>query len=154
MESHNICTARGFTLIEMLTVLGLLACALALPLSIDLNQYRTDALQAQRTTVVSILQEARMEALNSVDHAPHGVVIFPTEHPDSYVLFEGETYGPDKEENIYPGTYTITLDPGSLREVVFEPGTGLVPANGEIVLVDPVRAIQTTISINSEGRID
>lgn len=141
---------------EVLLVVGLFSMTGALLLYADIGSYRGGVFRAEKTTVVTLLQKARNDALNNIDHLPHGVAFSPPQYPDSYVLFEGERYeaSGDNSRVAYPQSRGTRIGEGSPREVVFEPLTGNASYSGDILLLDTARGITDTISINSEGLID
>ncbi len=155
MASPRICTDnRAFTLIEILIVIGILSVLGAMTLFIDLGSYRGDAFRAERDTVVTLMQKARADALNNIDEAPHGLALFPADHPKSYVLFDGTTYAADPaSHDVVDASYDVGLAPGTPSEVVFEQLSGDANYSGAVTLVDPNRTLSFDIDINQEGMI-
>lgn len=154
MASRKIFTTRGFTLVEMLIVIGLISMLGSVVLFIDLSSYRGDAFRAERTTLVTLLEQARADALNNVGEEEHGVAIFPSDEPGSYVLFDGPSYVAGSSTNrTFPTSYEVALDAGSPTTIVFEQLSGDVLSPGVITLRDPNRNITTDITINHEGTI-
>jgi prepilin-type N-terminal cleavage/methylation domain-containing protein len=155
MASRKTSTARGFTLIEMLVVIGLVTAFASLSLFIDLNSYRGDAFRAERNTVVTLLQRARADALNNIGQDPHGVAIFPADHPHSYVLFAGADYAasPGSTREVFDMSYAIELTAGP-NEIVFQQLSGATAYDGSLTLRDTERGMDTVITINKEGLID
>lgn len=153
---------RGFTLTEVLIVIGLLAIIGGFTAVANYDNYRMGALRDERRTLVTALQKARAEALNNLNQAPHGVKVLPGGTP-SYVVFEGGDYASadhDKDVPI-PSAYPVVLAGGSLDEVAFTQlsgealcAGGTCGAGQTITLHDPVRNTDATVTINAEGRID
>lgn len=162
MASRKISTAsagwsgqRGFTLIEMLIVIGIILVIAGAPLFIDLTSYRADAFRAERAAIVTALQKARADALNNIDQEPHGVAFFPADHPKSYVVFEGDTYAvsdPVKRE-VFDENYPVAFGATSPDEVVFSQLDGSAGFSGDIAVVDSQRGITAAITVNHEGAI-
>ena len=80
---------RGFTMIEILVVIGLFAIAGGFALWVSMESYRGSSFFADRDMFVAVLQRARAEAVNNVclgagctDGKPHGVHI----QSDAYIL--------------------------------------------------------------------
>ncbi len=144
----------AFTLIEILVVVGLLVVIGAFTAAIGYDSYRVGALHGEEHTLTSVLQKARAEALNNIGQSPHGVAIFPTTHPSSYVAFEGADYASADHalDEIIDSTYPVTIATPP-AEVVFEQLSGESNYSGVITITDPVRGISATIFLNSEGRI-
>jgi Tfp pilus assembly protein FimT len=157
MASRRISTVslRGFTLVEMLVVIGLLILVASLSLFIDHNNYRTDAFRAEKSMLVTLLQKARADALNNIDRIPHGVAFFPPDNPDAYVVFEGVSYAASAPatREAFAASYGITFAPASPREIVFAQLSAATAYDGDIVISDPQRGLSAAISINREGMI-
>ena len=161
MASRKICTRkRGFTLIETLIVLGTVAFLISLSLFFDMNSYRGAALRAEESTIVIALQTARADSLNNVHQSPHGVALYPADHPNSYVIFEGQSYAGRVIERdvVLDAGYFVQLTQTSPLEVDFEQLTGNAMVgganyDGDIGLVDPARQMNVSIHINHEGGI-
>lgn len=144
----------GFTLIEVLVVLGIITMIIGATLMFDVNSFRGEAFRGERNTLVVALQTARADALNNINQQKHGVKINPGTFK-GYVIFEGDTYASSDAvlRDEIPSLYTIELEPGSPDEVVFSQLSGNASYDGEIVLKDPERNMTTNIVINHEGKI-
>lgn len=155
MASRKTSTASAFTLIEMLVVIGLVTAFASLSLFIDLNSYRGDAFRAERNTVVTLLQRARADALNNIGQDPHGVAIFPSDHPHAYVLFAGTDYTSSlsSTHEVFDMAYAIELTAGP-SEIVFQQLSGATAYDGPLTLHDSERNMDAVIKINNEGLID
>lgn len=143
---------KGFTLLEILVVVGLFSVLGSLALFVDFNGYRGDAFRAEKAKLVVSLQRARAEALNNVNKVPHGVALFPADHPESFVIFDGASYASSTSRSVIDLSYRVSLASTSPREVVFAQLSADTNAS-ELVLIDPSRLVQTSISINHEGAI-
>jgi prepilin-type N-terminal cleavage/methylation domain-containing protein len=159
MASPKISTAnKGFTLIEILIVIGLIAMVGSAVLFMDINSYRGDAFRAERSSIVTLLQQARIDALNNVNEKPHGLALHPLDAPDSYVLFEGTDYETsDPASRVpYKENYAVTFGPGSPTQVVFEQlsGSAHYAGSGLLTLIDPNRNFTYDIALNTEGGIN
>lgn len=146
---------RGFTLMEMLIVIGLVLVIASAPLFIDLTNYRMDAFRAERGVIVTLLQKARADALNNIHEEPHGVAFFPADHPHSYVVFEGPSYAASAEASreVTDMNYQIVFGPSSPPEIVFAQLDASTGFSGDVVIADTQRAATTTITVNPEGGI-
>jgi prepilin-type N-terminal cleavage/methylation domain-containing protein len=152
--TNGLTAAAGFTLIEMLIVIGLISALGAVALFVDLNSYRGDAFRAERTTLVTLLEQARADSLNNVGQTQHGVALFPSDQPGSYVLFDGASYVPGAAANrVFPASYLPELVAGSPTAIVFEQLSGDVLTGGTITLRDPGRNLTAAVTINHEGAI-
>ena len=149
----------GFTLIEMIIVLALITIVGGLGLYFGLDNLKGYSFHSDRDVLVSLLQHARSEAISNIcrgedctDGKHHGVFVRPPEHPDSYVVFQGENYINRDQD------YDITIDVSNstyvsgMTEIIFERLSGNATTIGDINLTDD-RNHTSTISINSEGQI-
>ena len=137
---------QGFTLIEIVVVLGILVVLSALGLFVSMDMFRGNSLHAEKNMVVSILQKARSRAMNNINEEPHGV------HFESgqYVIFQGA----------WPSAMTEQISASAgvgnsgLDEVVFEQLTGnaaCTPSPCSLVLTGEGGTF--TVTIYSAGAI-
>jgi prepilin-type N-terminal cleavage/methylation domain-containing protein len=141
--------SAGFTLLELLIVMGLFAIILSFGLAIGFDSFRRDTLKTERTNLVSALQKARSQAVNNIDNNMHGFYFDGA----NYIVFEGTSFATrDTSRDLFiPRNSTISLS-GLPHGVVFEQLSGDATPAGVIVLEDGISS--TTISINEEGRIE
>ena len=140
---------------EMLIVMGIILVIASAPLFIDLTSYRADAFRAERSTIVTLLQKARADALNNIDQEPHGVALYPADHPKSYVVFEGASYAASNPatREATNDSYPIVFGTTSPSEVVFNQLDASANINGDITLIDVQRGASAAITITNEGGI-
>ena len=146
--SINSGSARGFTLLEILLVVGLLALLGGIGTFVGLNSYRTGLFRSERDTVVGLLWEVRGRALNNVDETPHGLKI----NDAGYTVFEGSSYAARVPAQDETTPVNSSFGHSGLDEVVFSQLSGSVSAPGVISLTDGSRSFD--ITINHEGGID
>ena len=82
----------GFTLIEVVIVLGVLMIVLILSTSALYNLTKKTDLDASRDNIVSTLNTARNKTLASEGSAKYGVYFDTSLSPNRYVLFQGPSY--------------------------------------------------------------
>jgi prepilin-type N-terminal cleavage/methylation domain-containing protein len=147
---------QGFSLIELLTVIGLLSLIAGFALIMNLDDYRSFQFRDERNVLVTLLQKARSQAVNNVclgvgctDGQPHGVHI----ESGKYVIFQGSVYNPSSSTNqSFDANNTMTTTVSS-PEVVFGQLSGQVAADWTITLQNQFGKT-VSIQINKEGRID
>jgi len=149
MESRSILRPnRGFTLIEILVVIGIFAIIFSFSLFVSFDFYRSYALRTEKNAIISILQKARSQSLNNIDQAKHGVHF--SANPLQYVIFEGNAYNPIDTNNVIVNpSYGVSVA-GTPFDVQFEQLSG-ASADKTITVSDGIKSYDVTI--NSEGRI-
>ena len=154
MELRNTSRRKGFTLIEVIVVIGLLGLIAAIGLFISFDFYKSYSFRSEKSVVISALQKARGQALANINQSNHGV------HYGSgadchlfskcYVIFEGNTFnaGSDSNNEIQA---VSAVSVNWTSDVLFNQLDGA--ANSvTITLTQDTRSI--TITTNNEGRID
>ncbi|HEY9585496.1 MAG TPA: prepilin-type N-terminal cleavage/methylation domain-containing protein [Candidatus Paceibacterota bacterium] len=164
MVSHKIlrpiargCSQAGFTLIEILVVVALLATISGFGLIVGMDSYRGYAFRADRDTLVSLLQRARSQSINNIcigasctNGKPHGVFIDATS--GQYILFQGAAYATrDSVVDEVTGVSPLVKHSG-LTEVVFAQLSGDASSTGDIILSGTAGQVSTT-SVNAVGQI-
>jgi type II secretory pathway pseudopilin PulG len=146
MRSHSTykrSNTYGFTLIEILIVLGILMTMLALGLFVGMDAYRATAARSERDIVVSLLTRARSRALANIDQSAWGVCTIGTD----YILFAGYTCtGSGEHIAISPNSTALFSLP-----VVFSQ-LAATTTGGTVIIAQDGRT--TTITINAAGQID
>lgn len=146
-------SSKGFTLIEMIIVVGILAILLTLSfaaIQLFTGQVNLDTSSQQ---VLSTLQLARNRTLSSTGEMQHGVH-FET---SKYVLFEGSTYDsmdPDNKEFNLSAVeiYEININGGD--DVVYDRIRGTTSNNGNVKIRLTADNTKTeTILVNSSGSV-
>jgi len=145
----------GFTLIEIMTVIGLFTIIAGVGMFFDFDNFRAYSFHSERDTLISTLQHARAEAVSSIcrgpcdEGKPHGVKILD----NKFIIFQGTDYvSADRDYDAIMDANPNMLH-GGLPEVVFEQLSGDVDTPGDITLTDNYSGRKSTISINSEGQI-
>lgn len=148
----------GFTLLEILIVIGMTVIIMSFGLFFDFDQFRLHSFQADRDVLISALHHARSRAVSNIcyeppvcnDGKPHGVRIEAGE----FIIFQGSSYaGRDASHDASLEANTGLVHAG-INEVVFSQLTGdALSGAGDIILRDPATGRESIISINSEGQI-
>src|SRR3989338_11354512 len=109
-DKKRVCPAklgrsRGFTLIEVLIVLGIVALIATLGVIANTRQYTREVSTSETAIIVSALQKARSRSMNNIGAMPHGVYFGDDPCPNTdydfcYIIFRGEEFddNPDSYE--------------------------------------------------------
>ncbi len=154
MDSLKFKKNNGFTLIEVLITLGILAIVGTTFSIIDINNFRGDSFRSEVSTIGTALQTARANSFNNINQKKHGVAFNPS-GINGYVIFEGNSYADrdtTKDVVINP-TYTVVFAVSAPTEITFDQLSGNANYNGNIVLTDPQRGVTAIIQTNNEGKI-
>lgn len=122
--------ARGFSLIELLLVIALLAIVSLSVFPYGVTLYRTQVLKDTHGSLAASLRQAQMYALTQKGDTNHGVKLLA----DSYVVFEGDSYATRDEAVDQVVMWAPPVTVSGLEEVVFARSSGLPSATGTITL--------------------
>lgn len=156
----NMTKGKGFTLVEIIVIMGLLIIIFGLGLRSFSAIEKEDRLQSWIEQVVSSLSSARLQAisgasLSSDQSLPFGVHFSAEE----FVLFPGDNYHPSDSRNLanqLPNSlYFETLDLPPGNNIVFQKITGEVsnfdPLHCQLVLREKNSNRRRTITVNKLG---
>jgi prepilin-type N-terminal cleavage/methylation domain-containing protein len=146
----------GFTLFEILVVMGLILIIGSFSLYFGIDRLRGYSFHGDRDDLVALLEHARALSVTNIcygnpcmESTPHGVSI----QPRAFVLFQGQNYSSADH------TYDVAIDrspdveENGLSEVVFAQLSGNVLTPGTITLTDQSTLKTSLISTEDEGRI-
>jgi prepilin-type N-terminal cleavage/methylation domain-containing protein len=138
---------RGFTLIEILIVIGVLAIIVASATPLTLDFYNSRQLDLYEQGLVQKLRQAQTKAMETENDSDFGVYLTSNE----YVLFQGSSYsGRDTnlDETIdLPDNLEVT----GMDEIIFDKLSGKPSQTREITL--KIGAEKETLSINEVGMV-
>lgn len=142
---------RGFTLIEMLLSVGLIALLAGLSTPIYETFNNRNDLDLNTQGVATMLRRAEIYARNMNGDSSWGVKV----QNGSAVLFEGASYATrdttQDETDSIPSTITVG---GTVSEVVFAKFTATPNTSGTITLTHTANNEARTITLNTEGMVD
>jgi prepilin-type N-terminal cleavage/methylation domain-containing protein len=87
---------RGFTLIEIIVVLGIFSILAAAGLAFSFDSYRGYLFQGEYTSVINLLSKARNRAINNFNESDHALEILSGEY---------RLYATDEYNASNPATY-------------------------------------------------
>lgn len=145
---------KGFTIIEILIVVGIGAMVAGLSVSAFSGVRNYFALRAAVQDVQTALLGARARALASSNAKVHGVHI----EAGKVVQFEGLTYATSTASNItfvFPSGVTATSSlSGGVTDILFARLTGLAQATGTILLQEVRSQATTTVTLYASGAVE
>lgn len=139
---------KGFTLIEILVVVSILAILIGLGLFMSMDSYRAYLSRSEQGTVVSLLERARSRAMANVHQTVWGVCYIA---PD-YIIFRGTACaaGAPANETTPGNPSAVIAGLDSTSPVIFSQLAGTT-TNATVSVTQQGRV--STIVINHEGTI-
>lgn len=152
---NTFCKSRGFTLIELIIVLGIIAVISGIISSTFIESRRVQAVDRDAETVVEVIRSARSKTLSSQNASVYGVHIDST----SVTLFAGLTYVAGAMGNIVTqltaseiiATTSLT---GGGSDIVFKRLTGETNQNGTITIASSRIPKSRIITIFNTGMVE
>ncbi len=121
-KTKNLKSSFGFTLIEIIIVVSLIALFVFLVTPFGLDFYREQVLEESTISIADKLKLAQSRALSEKNNSSWGVRFIHEE--GKYVLFQGDSY--DQRDSDYDQEFTLpsgmTIE--GINEIVYEKGTG------------------------------
>lgn len=154
-STHSrLCRQGGFTLVEIVVVLGVVAMSASVALFVSHDQLRGEGFRDERDTLVTLLQHARAEAMSGVcgsaactAGAPHGIEILP----DSFVLFEGDAYASRALSEDVAIAHSSHIAYSGAHEIVFQAGSGNAAAS--TIEIHSAEGKSSAITVGDAGQI-
>jgi prepilin-type N-terminal cleavage/methylation domain-containing protein len=145
---RNAKLSAGFTLIEILVVIGLFLLIFTLSTFVGFDSIARSTVFGDRDIFVSLLTTARAHALGNVNQKPQGVHIGLT----NFVLFEGSSYSTSSTQN-RPVPRTSAISITGPTDIIFDQLSGNVSTGlGTTTLSENAKTAE--ININAVGRIE
>ncbi len=142
----TLASARGFTLIEAVIVVAILAIILAAGAPVGIGFYLDYQFDSEYETFFSLLQQARNLAMVNYNESDHGVYW----NSEKYIVFQGTTFATrdTSQDRIFPRTGSVAITgPG---ELVFAALQGTT-ASTTYALTDSRK--NRDLYVNSEGLV-
>lgn len=155
--------SAGFTLTEVMVVIGMIAIVSSIGLFVSMETYHNSSFHNSRDVLISALQHARSQAVNNVcvgtctDGKPHGVhIIFDASgNASKFIVFQGSSYNPSDTTNTsfevgknVSSNFKVT----GMTDVVFTELSGNPVTIGTLNLSNNIGE-SSVITIGAEGQI-
>jgi len=140
--------SAGFSLIELIMVIGVLGFLMVVSVPLGVNFYRTRQLDVYEGSMVQALRRAQLKSMSVENDSSFGVYV----KPGQYTLFKGTSY--ITRDTVYDEVFDLpaSLQVSGLSEIVFDKLNGTSVNTGTITLT--VDSKTEDISINEMGRIN
>ena len=138
---------KGFSLVEILIVVAILAFLFVLMVPSGIQFYRTQQLDTVTEEIVQALRKVQLNSMSVKNDSAFGVYF----SSGQYVLFRGNSYLSRDQEEIFEILNDISFS-GDISEVVFSKLSGDPNNIGNLILT--LNNKTKTININSLGRIN
>lgn len=111
----------GFTLLEILLVLGLIAILLIVTVPLSLDFYKRQQLEVQTQSIIQTLRRTQSKSMAVESDSAFGLYITN----QNYILFKGDSYA--TRDSQYDEVFELPeiIDVGGLNEIVFTKLDGL-----------------------------
>lgn len=139
---------NGFTLLELLLVVGAAILIGALTVPIGVHFFQSQTLDETASSILSTLRRAQNQAIYQKNDNSFGIKFLA----GSYVLFQGDSYESriqsEDESFSLPGGITTS----GIDEVVFAKLTGIPNTTGTLTIT--LGNDSQTLDINAQGKIE
>ena len=138
---------KGFTLLELLIVIGMTVVVFAFSMPFGLRYYRGQIIDEATNNIIDTLRNARQYSVLQKNDSPFGVNF--TNSTGNFVLFQGSDYSTRAPllDEVYPLTSGISLS--GLSQVVFAKQTGTPSATGTITVSYDI--LTKTVLVSDSG---
>jgi prepilin-type N-terminal cleavage/methylation domain-containing protein len=140
---------RGFTLVELLVVMTIVAVLAVLAVRVLGNLVPDSQLALETESVVTMLRSAQAKTLSGEADDVWGVYLTSSDA----TVFLGASYAGRDSAYDQLLVFSDTVSASGLAEIVFEERTGKTTNTGTITLSSDVTNESTTITINAQGMI-
>lgn len=140
---YHFNTQKGFTVIEILVVIGILLILLGITLGALSSQKNSATAERDAQNVLTYLEKARNQTLSSIDNSSYGVIFTST----STRLFKGTSYSAPNLLSTYEYTSGVTSTialSGGATQLYFNRLSGEPSATGTITFQSETIIIRAT----------
>lgn len=139
---------NGFTLVEVLIVVGIMALLMAVSIPFGVNFYKNQQLNAVSQRVIQVFREAQLKAMSGEASSDFGVYI--DEPANTVFLFEGSGFNDGEIRQDFSVPKSVDFD--GYSEVVFSFINGFPDTVGDLKINSGKENV--IININDVGKIE
>lgn len=142
----------GFSLMEVLVVIGIFAILTTIGLFFSMDFFRTYTTSSQENSLISVLSKARARSLANINENWHGVRITGND----YILFQGDDVTQDWDHRDTTLDEPIPVDTGvtaTNRDIIFAQLSGNVTCTPDCDISLSGLGNDKTITLNEQGAI-
>ena len=155
LKSSHCLKRSGFTLVELLISIAIMAILLKISLSVFYSITRQQSLDKDVETAYSYLLRARNQTINGEGGSNYGVRFAST----SISLFSGSVYNPANVSSTYSflnKSYTLSVNlTGNVSDVYFQKISGSPSATGTIIFRNlSDSTVQKMMTIHGSGLVE
>ncbi|HPC30912.1 MAG TPA: prepilin-type N-terminal cleavage/methylation domain-containing protein [Candidatus Paceibacterota bacterium] len=148
---------RGFTLVELLIVIGITATMATVGIGYYMNQQKTKLLETTAQEIVSYLKYAQQKSISQEQGLQWGVHFEnPSSGQDFYALYTGTTYSNPIETKYLPEGIEFSIpQTASSVDISFSKLTGknYSGTNQSVTILSTFNNATTTITVSSLGLV-
>ena len=151
---NKIFLNRGFTLTEILIVIGIALVLTTIVVSVFTNIKNNQTLDKDSGLVIEVIRQAKSLTLNSKNSSQYGVHF----ESGSVTIFTGTTYSAGSSSNLVhslsSGNSATTSLSGGGRDIVFKRLSGETDNNGTIILSSQFSTTTKIITVYKTGLVE
>lgn len=147
IKSHS-CFNKGFSLLELLIVIGIFAIFATLTTSVYYDTRSNTNLELTTGTLVEAVRYAQSSAQSGKGDSKWGVEIIAKQ----VIVFKGSTYASRDITSDRVSDFSSGVTASGLSEIVFEKTTGVTTNTGAVVLTNSSGT--KNVSVNSKGVVN
>ncbi|OGG43916.1 hypothetical protein A3G50_02805 [Candidatus Jorgensenbacteria bacterium RIFCSPLOWO2_12_FULL_42_11] len=138
---------KGFTILELMLVVGMLIVIFSLGFPIAFDFYKNYQLRAEGDKFISLLETTRNSSMINLNQLPHGIY----RDNDNFVIFEGNSFAArnQSQDQNFPRAKTISV--AGPNEIIFNSLSGQADSSA-FVFNNGIKSFN--IYVNQEGQIN
>lgn len=138
---------KGFTILELMLVVGMLIVIFSLGFPIAFDFYKNYQLRAEGDKFISLLETTRNSSMINLNQLPHGIY----RDNDNFIIFEGNSFAArnQSQDQNFPRAKTISV--AGPNEIIFNSLSGQADSSA-FVFNNGIKSFN--IYVNQEGQIN